>query len=304
MENSTVKHIFSDIDGTLIRTYNNKLIIDKGLVERINELHRYNITFSIATGRHYKDVIEMMKKNNVNYINYIIGMAGAQIYDFHNREELFNRVFNENEKKEFHKVYEYLRTNYFNNFTTIIYSFNLNEKDSINFINDDSKVFHAHIDEYLIRMSTTVDYLKFKLCTNPYDYDDIYKCGFRFYDKNYDKSSELLIKVKNELSNHFNKYLDYIQCGSNYLEVCLKNIDKGYAIKFINEKDLKAKYSEMMCFGDSDNDAPMFKLIPNSVTRIDAPDSIKKLAKHIINNHPSAFVLEGIDNLILNKSSK
>lgn len=300
MQNS-IKHIFSDVDGTLIHTTNNKPNFDIGLIERINELHKYNLTFSIATGRHYKDILEMIKKNNVQYINYIIGMNGAQIYDFVNKEEIFNRIFNESEKNEFHEVYDYLKANYFNHFTIFIYSFNLNENDSINIINDESQVFYHYIDKYLARMSTNIDYLEFKLCKSPYEYENIYKVALNFYDDKLEKSSELLIKVKNELSNKFNNFLDYVQCGSNYLEICLKNIDKGSAIKFINEKHLKADYSEMMCFGDSDNDGPMFKLIPNSVTRINAPESIKKLAKYVIDNHPSTFVLEGIDKLILKK---
>lgn len=299
MKNS-VKHIFSDVDGTLIHTSNNRPNFDAGLIERINELHKYNLSFSIATGRHYKDILEMMKKNNVNYVNFIIGMAGAQIYDCTNKEEIFNRVFNEKEKSEFHKIYDYLKDNYYNQFTSLIYSHNLNENDSINLINDESQVFQHYIDKYLFRMSTNIDYLKFKVCKSPFDYENIYKTAFYFYE-NLEKSPSLLTKIKNELSSKFNKYLDFVQCGPNYLEICLKNIDKGAAIAYINEKYFNSSYSEMICFGDSDNDASMFNLIPNSVTRIDAPDSIKKLAKHIINNHPSTFVLEGIDRLLLNK---
>lgn len=300
MQNS-IKHIFSDVDGTLIHTVNNHPNFDERLIERINDLHKYNLSFTIATGRHYKDILEMMKKNRVEYINYIIGMAGAQIYDYSNKEEVFNRIFNENEKSEFHEVYEYLKENYFNQFTVFIYSFNMNKVDSINIINDGSKVFYHYIDKYLMRMASNIDYLKFQICKSPYEYENIYKTAFYFYDEKLEKSPELLLKVKNELSNKFNMFLDYVQCGPNYLEICLKGIDKGSAIKFINEKYLKSDYSQMICFGDSDNDASMFKLIPNSVTRINAPESIKKLAKHIIDNHPSTFVLEGIDKLILNK---
>lgn len=299
--NSQFKHIFSDVDGTLIHSKNNRPNFDQDLIVRINELHKYNLTFSIATGRHYKDILSMLSKNNVQYVNYIIGMAGAQIYDFQNKEEIFDRVFNSDEEKELLKIFDYLKENYFGHFTTQVYSKNLNSNDSINIYDDKTPLFNSLIERYLNRMKTNIDYVNIRTTTNLYDYESIYKVAFYFYDDNFVGSEDLLHKVQNELLNKF-QYFDFIKCGPHYLEICLKNIDKGAAINFVNEKFLKADInSEIICFGDSDNDQSMFKLIPNSVTRGDAPESIKKYAKHIINNHPSTFVLEGIDTLVLGK---
>lgn len=300
MNSTKIKHIISDVDGTLIYPKNNRPCFDKRLITEINKLYYHDLGFSIATGRHYKDILEMLKKNNINYMNYIIGMAGSQIYDFNNEKIIYEKFYSEAEVNKFYAVYEYLKNKYNNEFVMSIYSKNENENDSVNYINDSSDLFVYYIERFLPRMCSNVEYLEYKICRSLI-FNKIYKVTFNFFE-NFQKNDDHFQKIKKELISIFGTEFDFIECGFCYLEMCKKNIDKGSAIKYlVDNKFIDTKYDNIICFGDSDNDIPMFKIIKESVTRKTAPESTKKYAKYIFDNPPSLFVLEGIEKFIFNK---
>lgn len=300
MNSTKIKHVISDVDGTLIYSRNNRPVIDKRLITEINRLYYDDFGFSIATGRHYKDILEMMNKKNVNYMNYIIGMAGSQIYDFNEQKIIYDKFFNDDEVRKFYSVYEYMKKNFKNQFVMAIYSKNQNENDSINYINDSSDLFVYYIEQYLPRMCTNVEYLEYKICRTIL-FNKIYKVVFNFFDC-FKKENKHFQRIKNELDEVFKFDFDFVECGPSYVEMCMKGIDKGSAIKYlVDNKFIKSSYDQLLCFGDSDNDIPMFQLIDNSVTRKTAPESIKKHAKHIFDSNPSEFVLEGIKKFVYNE---
>lgn len=294
------KHIFSDVDGTLIHTRNNVPTFDPNLIKRIGELNQYNIGLSIATGRHYQDVLMMLKKNNINNIEYVIGIAGAQIYDYKNKQLISNRTFDDVQAHKVKEIYDFLNTNYFNHFIISVFTHTDNNTDAMYYINNESKIFSHYIGKYVARMSTNIDCLNLVI-SKRFTTDKIYKVALYVYDKEFERDETLFEKVRNELCEKWGKYFDFVVCGPCYLEICMKNINKGYAIQYLLDNNLKLNTDDLICFGDSDNDIEMFQLIKDSVTRQSAPESTKKHAKYIIDNEPSTFVLEAIDKMMINK---
>lgn len=116
----------------------------------------------------------MLKKNNINNIKYIIGMAGAQIYDFKTKQLIFNKVFDDVQIEKIKKICNYLNTNYYNNFTISIFAHNENSTDSINLINNESNVFNHYIGKYISRLSTNVYFLDF-IVSKSFNPKNVYK---------------------------------------------------------------------------------------------------------------------------------
>ncbi|MDE6646147.1 MAG: HAD family hydrolase, partial [Malacoplasma sp.] len=285
-----------DLDGTLTDSINNRPWFDKNLIESINQLNKFNIGFSIATGRHCKDVITLLKQNKVENIDYIIGIAGAQIYDWKNKVFLWNKFFDDEQEKIFDQIYDYLKQFHHNQFSMIIYSHNDGIADSMNLISD-SQFFDENIGQWIHRMNTNTQYLDLYICRK-LTYQKIHKVGIKIH-KDLENSEFIFEKIKQDLTNKYGKWFDFIKCSKCYLEICMKQYNKGSAIKFLLDEKIKLNYDNLICFGDSDNDLAMFELIKNSVTRNSAPQEIKSKAKYIIDSKPSTFVLEGINKIIL-----
>lgn len=292
------KHIFSDLDGTLTESLNNRPSFEKKLIDKINELNEIKIGFSIATGRHCKDVISLLKQNKIKNIDYIIGIAGAQIYDWKNNTFLWNKFFSDEQEKTFNQIYDYLKKKYHNQFSVIIYSHNDGISDSMNLISD-SQFFDENIGKWIHRINTNTQYLDLYICRK-LTYQKIHKVGIKVH-KDLENSESIFETIKKDLINKYNNWFDFIKCSKCYLEICMKEYTKGSAIDFLINKKINLKADDLICFGDSDNDLAMFELIKNSVTRNSAPEEVKNKAKYIIDAKPSLFVLEGIDKLVLNK---
>lgn len=86
-------------------------------------------------------------------------------------------------------------------------------------------------------------------------------------------------KIKNELCSKWGKYFDFVACGECYIEICMKNVNKAFAIQYLLDNYLKLNIEKLICFGDFDNDIEMFQLIKKSVTRLTTSENIKKHAK-------------------------
>ncbi|MDE5841404.1 MAG: HAD family hydrolase [Malacoplasma sp.] len=297
-KNYKFKHIFSDLDGTLTDSINNRPWFDKNLIKKINELNNFNIGFSIATGRHCKDVITLLNQNKITNIDYIIGIAGAQIYDWKNKVFLWNKFFDDKQEKVFDQIYDYLKQNHHNQFSMIIYSHNDGIADSMNLISD-SQFFDENIGKWIHRMNTNTQYLDLYICRK-LTYQKIHKVGIKIH-KDLENSEQIFEKIKQDLTNKFGEWFDFIKCSTCYLEICMKQYTKGSAIEFLINEKIKLDYENLICFGDSDNDLAMFELIKNSVTRNSSPQEIKNKAKYVIDAKPSTFVLDGINDIVLNK---
>lgn len=97
------------------------------------------------------------------------------------------------------------------------------------YINNEFKIFSYYIGKYVARMFINIDCLNFVIFKR-FIIDKIYKVALYVYDKEFERDEILFEKVRNEFCEKWGKYFDFVVCGLCYLEICMKNINKGYVI--------------------------------------------------------------------------
>lgn len=293
-----IKYIFSDLDGTLFlenKDLENK--IDKSLVETINKFNSNDLNFSIATGRDYLNAKKVIELNGLTNYEYIIGCNGAQIYSRLYNQLIFVRTFIDEEIDYLFKAWEYISKKYPNelflygyvqgkDFTHITFYIKENEVNHV--LNEISRIEEMYKNlgvGLLVRRSYSK--LLFKYA---------YKMSIAFVNPH--EGLEKKLNILNEIESIFPELSYYL---SGTIEISPKLISKHFAIKYINDKYLKANEDQIAVFGDEGNDLSMLYYFDNSFTRSTASDYIKKIAKNIIDKPAGLFVKEVIDKIIEEK---
>jgi hydroxymethylpyrimidine pyrophosphatase-like HAD family hydrolase len=84
------------LDGTLIHHKDEKNIIYDDVIEQLHKSIEGK-HFSIATGRHYKDVLSIVEKHNILMPknSYIVGANGCQIYSIDSKKLLLDKILDD-----------------------------------------------------------------------------------------------------------------------------------------------------------------------------------------------------------------
>lgn len=222
--------ILCDIDGTLV----GKDAVLTAETRKMMELaHENGILFGLASGRPIYRCNFAIDSWKLKYdLDLIIGMNGAEIYDYKDKS-LSN--FDLLDSKQLKEIYEIM-----------------SKFKAICFVYRDNKEYYSYYDEDMMlnskkRMSDVdvVPYQEF-LYESP-----TAKMLFRFYDEQSRINAENVI-------NHLIKNKDY-QCfktQKNLLEFTLKTTDKINAIKFYCKK-YNIDIQDVVACGDTSNDNKM-----------------------------------------------
>ncbi len=279
--------VVSDLDGTIIAHTENGNIIYESVVEAINEYINNGNKFSIATGRHYKDVISIVDANKIKFKDdfFIIGMNGSQIYSWGQKKLIFNSTLPNDKMEYFGSIIENLLKKY--NDEVIVFGYGENE--NIYTIKTDGKNFQKMFDEIVVYEDNedTFNYIiveKDQLST----LRNITKFVVGFDSEI--KNPEELIMEFNKISSE----VDFIQSGPSFVEMMPKNINKASAIDLINNTYYKINKENIMALGDSGNDIEMLAYAGKSITRQCAPNYVKQKATDVLNFGPSIFVEKAI----------
>ena len=82
------------------------------------------------------------------------------------------------------------------------------------------------------------------------------------------------------LEENLNDMLEFVVSGGKWIDIMNKGINKGKAIKILQEK-FNIDEKNTMVFGDYYNDLTMFKAAHHSYAMGNAPEDVKKHAKFI-----------------------
>ncbi len=288
---SKFKWIVSDLDGTLLHHKDKKNIIYD---EVINELHRVieqdNRKFSIATGRHYKDILSIIKKFKIKMPknSIVIGTNGCQIYSIDSKKLILNKILDDEIiQTEMPKIMWFLDEVAPN--ATLIFAYGQDE--NIYFVKNKSnqfdKMFNAvlkHEDNNGVFKYTIVDSVK--------DLKNITKFCIDFLN-DIDNPLNLI-----DLLSRVSSKVDYANTGSKFIEIIIKNTNKATALEYINKKYYKFEKEDILVFGDSGNDVEMMDFAGTSVTRHDARPEIQSRATLIYDGGASKFVKNALVDLI------
>lgn len=262
-----IKLIASDMDGTLLNEHDKLNEEVFYIIEKLKERH---IIFVAASGRQYFNLENKFSKVK----NDIIFAAENGSFVIYEGEEIYSSSIDKNVVKELIKIGREVDA------CEII----LCGKKSA-YIEKNYKKFIDEVEKY---------YLKYKVVEDLNEVeDDILKftiCDFKGSSKN---SNNIFKPI-------FGQSLQIAISGEIWLDIINKDMNKGVAIKYIQDK-LNITPEETMVFGDYFNDLEMFKSAYYSYAMDNAPEEVKKHARFIAKSNRENGVLEVIKNEVLNK---
>lgn len=254
-----IKLIATDMDGTLLKSNNE---IQDGFYDVFHKLKEKDIIFAAASGRQYYNLLERFKglDNNMMFI------AENGTFVVYRGEELIVNSLDKEIALELIKVGRTIENSY------II----LCGKNSAYIESRDERLIEQ-TEKYYARYEVVEDLTKVE--------DDILKvtiCDFSGSEGNSNK--------------YFDDYRDKAQIcvsGEIWLDMMAKGVNKGLAIKKIQEK-LGIKHEETMVFGDYLNDLEMMDSAYHSYAMDNAHDDLKKVARFIAKSNDECGVVQAI----------
>ncbi len=283
------KWIVTDLDGTLIHHKDNKNVIYSDVID---ELHKAveNKYFSIATGRHFKDVLSIANKFGINLPkdSFIVAANGCQIYSMNSQKLILNKTLTDDIIQiEIPKIISYLDEILPN--STLIFAYG--KRENIYFVKNNSSQFET-MSQSVLEHEDNDGVFDYTIVENASDLKNITKFCIDFL--NIIEDPLLLIENLKKICDK----VDFANTGEKFIEIIIKGINKGTALEYINEKHYNVLPEEILVFGDSGNDVEMMDYAGTSITRHDSRPEIQERATMIFPGGASKFVKNALIDLI------
>lgn len=261
--------IATDLDGTLL---NNKGEMHETLSNIILKLNKKNIIFCAASGRLYGTL-----KRNFEHIHskiLFICHNGALIQYGDTNLTIFESLIDST------LAYE-----------TVDF---LKSLDAETYLCDKENAYLNNPSKEILEKFTECD-------VNIKEVENYKKIGSNIYRIGVFQSSGIDQQIINKLELRFGDKLSFQRGGDIWLDIVNRGIDKGEAIKIVQDKFNITK-DETMVFGDYYNDIPMFSKAYYSYAMSNAPEEIKKRAKFIAPSNEENGVIQVIMKEVLGES--
>jgi Cof subfamily protein (haloacid dehalogenase superfamily) len=256
-----IKLIATDMDGTLL---NDNGKINEKMFGLIHDLNDKDIKFAAASGRFYSQLSKNFEKVNADMI--FIAHNGALV-----------------------KYNKKGATLYLN-------SINKEEIDSVIRLKPElgEELFLAtENDAYIVNPSDSMlnEFIMFQVpVVLVNSYSEIKK---PIYKITYYMAHGVNSAIVNYLEENLNAKLEFVVSGGKWIDIMNKGINKGKAIKILQEK-FNIDEKNTMVFGDYYNDLDMFKVSHHSYAMENAPEDVKEHASYIAKNNNE----DGVYNVI------
>lgn len=223
------KLVVSDLDGTLL---NDEGKVTKKTIETIKNLKKFDIEFTIATGRGLKSTKNI--KDTIGIDCFMICNNGANIYD--KNENLIAENFIPKELAK--KTIDFL------NLHSISYKAFCGKK----FFFSENTIINEHIaKEYeLCELKNSSDIIQLEKILIIED--------DRIKFQNY----------RNLIAEKFSKELEVVVSSENCLDLNIKNCSKKLGVEIVS-KNLNVEKENIFAFGDSENDYKMLQFVGNPI---------------------------------------
>ena len=250
-ENNMIRLYVSDVDGTLIQNYAEK--IPEELFSLVDRLYEKNIYFAVATGRQWENAADLFAP--VADKIYYLGENGCKtvfqgklldisILDTGRERELMDDIFH--------------------------------EPDAELWVNGETESYAITRNSAFIRELVEDENAVFKELKDPAELSErLTKIGLLDFHRE---------TVREELLNRYReKYADTFQimtAGHGWLDFIKKDAGKGEAVRKLM-KHLLLSPEEVAVFGDNENDVSMFGCTPHSYAMENSADHVKRQAGHV-----------------------
>lgn len=284
-----IKLVISDVDGTLI---NSDHKISERTRNTVQKLIDSGIEFGIATGRNYESALGIVKQLQIDPNTVpIVSLNGFWVdhpkfnYKFRDKSIDFKTS---KELGDIGTEY-YMGVLYF--FEDKVYS----HMDDLSFqdyeLSETSSHMHFFKDGHKMERIDSIDDIK-ELFTSDHE---VQKIVF-VQDEGY---TEL---VKERISRDFPKEYDLLMVARGWAEIMPKSVNKGKAIlEYAKFRGIDA--SEILAFGDSDNDLTMINYLGKGVAMQNARNSLKVSADDITKSNNDDGVAHYIEKHLLSDNN-
>lgn len=243
-----IKLIFTDVDDTLI----SKELTDT-TKDAIKKVTNSGIEFIMCSGRPTSSLIMLANELN-DYgakIKYVSGFNGAEIIDVKQNKSLFKNGFSEDEVLTITNLLVNLE---------IDFGLYTSQNLLTNNLNNEYAKFEGELTNLkLVKYESVCDSTKILGFVDP-----------------------SLIKGKINILKEEYPSLEISISKPFFIEITKKDVNKANAIKELTN-NLDIKYEECICFGDSENDLPMFNLdLKAKYAVANASQSIKDKSTEIV----------------------
>ncbi|MFD1419296.1 HAD family hydrolase [Companilactobacillus keshanensis] len=266
-----IKHIFSDMDNTLL---NASGVVSDGNIKAIKES---KIPFTLVSARAPMEMQDTIEKLNLTSAQ--IAFNGGLIFKSNNGsiEKISEHHLSLDAVK---KIIEQIRIK-FPDISISCYDTNNWYSEKIDFgIEYESKI--TSIDPTIVNFkelfqNANINFFKIMLITPT------------------EKEVAILHKFITDL-----KISDITvqQSGNNYLEITNREAQKSHGIKYVQELN-NLKKSDLAAFGDGHNDIPMLKMVETPIIMENAVDEVKQYSNLITKSNIEDGVAFGIKKYLI-----
>ena len=265
-----IKAIAVDMDGTFLNT---QKTYDEERFERIfQQLKTQQIKFIAASGNQYAKLKSIFGERAMYFVaeNGAVIYEGDKLYDY----QTFDRDF-------YQQVVDYLNIERgINNLIVCGLSSAYILKENPESFKKDAHFYYRQLEEI-----HSLQHLP---------EDEYVKIAFNINRETHPTLDE-------DLKARFHGKLGFVSSGHDSIDIIIPGVTKGNALKrLLNTWQLDA--SELMAFGDANNDLDMLLLAEHSYVMENSEDhSLFEAAKHVAPSNDKQGVLSVIESEVLNK---
>lgn len=283
---SKIKLVMSDVDGTLLNSENEISELTKDAVQR---LVKSGVEFGLATGRNYDSAASIVEKLGLDPFEVPIVSLNGFWVDHGSKDYIFR---DETIDYETSKLLGAIGEKYF---MGVLYFF-------------EHKVY-SHMDDLSLEdyeISKGESELRFfkddhdlERVDSIEDIKHVFDQGHKVLKIVFVQDEDYTELVKERISKQFPEEYDLLMVAGGWAEIMPKSINKGEAIlEYAKFRNLDP--SEILCFGDSENDLTMIKYLGTGVAMKNARNSLKILANDITDSNDDHGVARYLEKHILN----
>lgn len=275
-----IKLIVTDLDGTFLNS--NHLTISKENIDAFKRAHEMGIKVAIASGR--TKILADNVTEQLPFLDYLITSNGAITYDLHTRQVVCSTLMSNTQSVEIFNIlkdYNLIYEIYYNG------DCYMNNKSYAMF---DGEHVPPHIHDLLKDFIKPVESLETLI-----DGQGIEKLNILSLTG--EERLEIEEKINKTCDVAFASSFPIIKEKNGNLEMTHKDATKGFAIKGLCNA-LGIDHSNVMCFGDGENDCSMLEFADYSFAMANGTDLVKSTAKYVTDTNDNGGVAKAINKYV------
>lgn len=281
-----IKLVISDVDGTLINSENKVSDYTKKTVHRLLES---GVEFGLATGRNYESASGILGQLELDpHSTPIVSLNGFWV-DHPELDYTFRDTTIDYEtSKHLGEIGQQF-------FMGVLYFF----QDKVYSHMDDRSLKDYEKGADLRRLQFFSDNHKMERIDSIEDIKHIFQKGHEVLKIVFIQDEDYTELIKERISEKFPDAYDLLMVGKGWAEIMPRSVNKGHALlEYAKFRGFDP--SEILCFGDSDNDLSMIKDLGTGVAMENARNSLKVLADDITESNNDHGVAKYLERNLLN----